>query len=288
MNHQPFSVAMSVYKNDNPIFFDRALESITDNQTIKPDEIVLVVDGPIPGEIDLVIDKYSKKYNIKTLRLETNGGLGNALRIATANCSYDFIARMDSDDISIFNRFEQQLKMFEDNPMIDIVGGNITEFVNQEDNIVARRVVPTSNKEIREYMKKRCALNHVSVMFKKSSLISAGGYKDWYWNEDYYLWIRMWLNNAFFVNTGTDMVNVRTGANMYARRGGIKYYKSEKKLQKFMLKNKMIGFTRYVVNCTYRFIVQCVLPNSLRGWVYRKLARRQFRMKELTNEKRAN
>lgn len=274
MEHQPFSVAISVYKSDNPVFFDRALESITDCQTVKPNEIVLVVDGPVPNEINMVIDKYALNYCFKVIRLEKNNGLGNALKIATENSSNELIARMDSDDISLPTRFEEQLLCFKRWPEVDIVGGNITEFIDQEENIVARRIVPTSNKDIREYMKKRCALNHVSVMFKKSSVMSAGGYKDWFWNEDYYLWIRMWLNNAVFANTGTDMVNVRTGLNMYARRGGIKYYKSEKKLQQFMLQNKMIGFTRYLMNCTKRFIVQCVFPNSIRGWVYRKIARR--------------
>lgn len=271
---EKFSIAISVYKSDNPVFFDRALESITDLQTVKPDEICLVVDGPVSNEIDDIIAKYEKKYPFKIIRLKQNGGLGNALKIATENASYELIARMDSDDISSPTRFEEQLRFYEEHPEIDIVGGNITEFIGEEGNVVSKRIVPESNQEIRKYMKKRCALNHVTVMYKRSSIMKAGGYLDWHFNEDYYLWIRMWLNGAVFSNTGTDLVNVRIGSDMYARRGGKKYFNSEKKLQRFMYENKMISFGTYIVNVLKRFIVQCLLPNSIRGFVFRKIARR--------------
>ena len=239
--HEPFSVAISVYKSDNPIYFDRALSSITDLQTIKPDEVVLVVDGPVSKDIDLVIKKYEDKYPFfNVIRLETNGGLGNALKIAVENAKYDLIARMDSDDVSVNTRFAEQLSFFVNNPDIDIVGGDITEFIDKESNVVGKRSVPKSNYEIREYMKTRCAMNHVSVMYKKASVINAGGYQDWFWNEDYYLWIRMWLNGAKFANTGTVLVNVRVGEEMYQRRGGAKYFNSEKGLQDYMLQHNRL------------------------------------------------
>ena len=139
--------------------------------------------------------------------------------------------------------------------------------------MVGRRKVPETNFEIRKYMKTRCAMNHVSVMYKKTSVQAAGGYQDWFWNEDYYLWIRMWLNNAVFANTGTVLVNVRVGEEMYQRRGGQKYYESEKGLQDYMLENSMIGVSTYIKNIGKRFIVQKILPNKLRGWVFRTFAR---------------
>ena len=275
-HHVPFSVAMSVYKSDNPNFFDRALSSITDEQTIIPNEIVLVVDGPVNDEINAVIDKYESKYEIfKVIRLEQNGGLGNALKIAVENSSNELIARMDSDDVSVSTRFEEQLKYFETNPEIDIVGGDITEFIGEENNIVGKRSVPLSNESIREYMKTRCAMNHVSVMYKKKAVESAGGYQDWFWNEDYYLWIRMWLNGAVFANTGSVLVNVRVGEEMYQRRGGSKYFESEKGLQDYMLKNKMINHSTYIKNVAKRLIVQKLMPNKLRGWVFRTFARKK-------------
>ena len=275
-HHVPFSVAMSVYKSDNPDFFDRALSSITDEQTIIPNEIVLVVDGPGNDEINAVIDKYESKYEIfKVIRLEQNGGLGNALKIAVENSSNELIARMDSDDVSVSTRFEEQLKYFETNPEIDIVGGDITEFIGEGNNIVGKRSVPLSNESIREYMKTRCAMNHVSVMYKKKAVESAGGYQDWFWNEDYYLWIRMWLNGAVFANTGSVLVNVRVGEEMYQRRGGSKYFESEKGLQDYMLKNKMINHSTYIKNVAKRLIVQKLMPNKLRGWVFRTFARKK-------------
>lgn len=275
-HHVPFSVAMSVYKSDNPDFFDRALSSITDEQTIIPNEIVLVVDGPVNDEINAVIDKYEGKYEIfKVIRLEQNGGLGNALKIAVENATHDLIARMDSDDVSVPTRFERQLKYFETNPEIDIVGGDITEFIGEENNIVGKRSVPLSNESIREYMKTRCAMNHVSVMYKKKAVESAGGYQDWFWNEDYYLWIRMWLNGTVFANTGSVLVNVRVGEEMYQRRGGSKYFESEKGLQDYMLKNKMINHSTYIKNVAKRLIIQKLMPNKLRGWVFRTFARKK-------------
>lgn len=274
MKNCSFSVAMSVYYKDNAVFFDRALQSITEWQTVKPTEIVLVCDGPLNKQLDAVIDKYRKQYPIfKILRLKNNRGLGNALKLAVENTSNEIIARMDSDDISVSDRFEQQLKFFSNHPEVDIVGGNIAEFIGDETNIVGKRIVPTKDSEIKEYMKKRCAFNHMSVMYKKSAIQAAGGYLDWFWNEDYYLWIRMQLNGAVFANTGTVLVNVRVGEEMYQRRGGKKYFQSEKQLQDYMLKHKMINKITYVNNVGKRFVVQMLLSNGVRGWVFRKFAR---------------
>lgn len=269
-----FSVAMSVYVKDNPIYFDRALSSITLKQTIRPSEIVLVCDGPLNNELNQVIDKYSNMIsNFKVIRLPTNQGLGNALRVAVEKSSNELIARMDSDDVSVADRFEQQLNCYNMHPELDIVGGDITEFIGVEENIVGKRIVPQKDSDIKEYMKRRAAFNHVSVMFKKSSVQAAGGYQDWFWNEDYYLWIRMQLNNAVFANTGTVLVNVRVGNEMYRRRGGKKYFQSEYGLQKIMLNKKMIGTTTFIVNVIKRAVVQLLLPNTVRGWVFKKFAR---------------
>lgn len=274
MNNTPFSIAMSVYHKDDAVFFDRALQSITEEQTIMPSEIVLVCDGPLNSRLDAVIDVYRKRYPIfNIIRLPQNKGLGNALKLAVENASYELIARMDSDDVAVPDRFEQQISFFEEHPENDIVGGDITEFIGEEKNIVGKRVVPKTDSEIKEYMKKRAAFNHVSVMYKKSAVQAAGGYLDWFWNEDYYLWIRMQLNNAVFANTGTVLVNVRVGEEMYQRRGGKKYFQSEYGLQKLMLDKKMIGVATFIGNVGKRVIVQMLLPNKVRGWVFKRFAR---------------
>ncbi|MBO7614389.1 MAG: glycosyltransferase [Bacilli bacterium] len=273
MQHQPFSVYTSVYKNDDAAFVDRALESITDKQTVKPNEVVLVVDGPISEEVNKVVEKYSKRKEFKIIRLKENVGHGGALKLSSENCSYDLIAKMDADDVSSPERFEKLLSFLEKNPDVDVVGGNISEFIDSEDNVVAYRNVPTTDSDIKKYLKKRCPMNHVTIMMKKESMLKAGGYLHWFCDEDYYLWIRMFLNKANFANIDETLVNVRIGKEMYGRRGGKEYFRSEKKLQKFMLKNKIIGRFTYFSNVTKRFIVQRLLPNSIRGFVFRKLAR---------------
>lgn len=271
-----FSIVISVYKNDKPEFVREALDSMLVRQTVKPTEIVLVRDGQVPNALDSLLEEYETLFPdiFNVIRLEQNGGLGNALRLGVKSAKYDIIARMDSDDICLPNRFEQQLEFMNSHPETDIVGGQMTEFIGSSDNIIGTRVVPCSNFEIYEYMKSRCALNHVTVMFKKDSVLKAGNYQDWFWNEDYYLWIRMMINNCIFANLSETLVNVRSGVDQYARRGGLKYFRSEVRIQKYMLDNKLINRGVYLVNIAKRLIVQVLLPNRIRGWVYRTLARK--------------
>lgn len=272
--YPPFSVAMSVYKNDNPIFFDRALQSITENQIVMPTEIVIIVDGPVDEKINAVIEKYSEKYgNLNVIRLDKNAGLGNALKLAIENAKYELIARMDSDDVSAPNRFEQQLEILTKNSAVDIVGGDISEFIGDENNIVAKRKVPILDKEIKEYLKTRCPFNHMTVMYKRSAVLKCGNYIDLFYNEDYWLWIRMVENNCIMANTGTVLVNARVGEDMYKRRGGKQYFNSEIFLQKYMLKNRIINLPTFVLNSSKRFVVQMLLPNAIREWVFKTFAR---------------
>lgn len=270
-----FSVITSVYKNDKPEYVRVALDSMLVNQTIKPAEIVLVQDGPVPAELSSLLNEYECKYAgvMNIIRLEKNGGLGNALQLGTKTAKYDLVARMDSDDICLPNRFEKQLAYMEQHQDCDIVGGQMTEFIGEPTNIVGKRNVPLSDNDIKEYMKSRCALNHVTVMFRKNAVLKAGNYQDWFWNEDYYLWVRMWLKGCAFGNVSDTLVNVRSGADQYARRGGMKYFKSEKGIQRYMLDNHLINFGGYIVNVTKRLIVQVLLPNKIRGWVFRTFAR---------------
>lgn len=270
-----FSVITSVYKNDKPEYVKVAFDSMLVQQSIKPSEIVLVQDGPVPSELSVLLDEYESKYPemMHVIRLETNGGLGNALKLGVENAKYDICARMDSDDICLPERFEKQLAYLEEHPECDIVGGQMTEFIESPDNIVGRREVPLLNDEIYEYMKSRCALNHVTVMFRKEAVLKAGNYQDWFWNEDYYLWVRMMMAGCKFANIPDVVVNVRSGADQYARRGGKKYFDSEIGIKRLMLENGLISRGEFILNYIQRFIIQLVLPNSLRGWVYRTFAR---------------
>ena len=270
-----FAVILSVYCKDQAPFVKRALESIWQLQTVRPAQIVLMIDGPVGADILAVIDAFAAQCPVlKVVQLPQNVGLGNAMRIAMEETEYEIVARMDSDDISVPDRFVQQLRFFEENAEVDVVGGDISEFVGEEDHVVAYRRVPESDEAIKRYLKKRCPLNHVAVMFKKTAVQKAGGYIELFWNEDYYLWIRMAQCGAVMANTGTVLVNVRTGKDMYSRRGGKRYFQSELFLQKYMLNRKMISLPTYIDNVAKRWIMQRVLPNRIRGWVFRTLARK--------------
>lgn len=274
---EKFSVCTSVYKNDKPDFVRVALDSMLEHQSVKPDEIVLVQDGPVPEELSLLLAEYEDKYSevMHIIRLEKNGGLGNALRLGVENAKYDIIARMDSDDICLSDRFEKQLAFMEAHPDCDIVGGQITEFIDTPSNIVGKREVPCSNEAIYQYMRSRCALNHPTVMFKKKSVLKAGNYIDWFWNEDYYMWIRMMELGCVFANLPDVLVNMRSGLDQYGRRGGMKYFKSEIGIKKLMLEKGMINRKEYFLNYIQRFIIQLLLPNTFRGWVFRTFARKK-------------
>lgn len=270
-----FSVVTSVYKNDKPEFVKRALDSITLLQDRHPDEVVLVIDGPIPEKLSTLINNYVNLspdlFNV--IWLPENKGLGNALRVGVENAKYEIIARMDSDDVSASDRFEKQISYMEEHPECDIVGGQITEFIDSESNIVGKREVPCSHDGILMWLKGRCPFNHMSVTMLRSRVIAVGNYLDWHFNEDYYLWIRMAKAGYRFANLPDTLVNVRVGREMYARRGGWKYFKSEKGLQDYMVRHKMISRPRYCYNIFGRFVIQVVMPNRLRGFVFRKLFR---------------
>lgn len=274
---QKFSASMCVYGGDDPAFFDDAVGSIV-NQSVQASEIVLTVDGPIPQTIEGVIEKYRTLLTESAIRfqvvyLEKNMGHGEARRICFEHCSYDLIALMDADDLSVPDRFEKQLAVFAQNPSLSIVGGNIQEFIGTPDNCVGKRIVPEKDSDIKTYMKKRCPMNQVTVMFRKADVEAVGGYMDWFCEEDYYLWLRLALAGKQFANVPENLVHVRVGEEMYQRRGGWKYFKSEAKLQGFMLKKNIIGLPRYSINVAQRLVLQVLMPNKLRGWIFQKFAR---------------
>ena len=180
---------------------------------------------------------------------------------------------MDADDISLPNRCHLQLEEFKKDPTLSLVSGTIAEFINKPKNIVGRRELPLENSDINLYIKKRCPFNHMVVMFRKSKVLEAGNYQDWHYNEDYYLWIRMYKSHSNFKNLSDDLAFVRVGSDMYRRRGGYTYFKSEFDLQYYMLSNKIITRRLFYYNVTLRFVFQVILPNNIRGIIYRKFAR---------------
>lgn len=272
---EKYSVLMSLYIKEDAENFRTAINSMI-NQTCPPEEIVLVEDGALTDELYVVINEIKEVHPglITSVIHEKNQGLGLALQHGLEVSRNELVARMDTDDIAVPDRCEKQLIFMKENPDVAIVGGQIDEFINVESNIVGKREVPTTNKELKEYIQKRCPFNHMTVMFRKSDIMSVGNYKEWFLNEDYYLWIRLALANKKFANLPEILVHVRTGVDMYQRRGGMKYFVSERDIQKFMYEQGVIGYPRYVINVSERLILQVLMPNWLRGIVFRVFARK--------------
>lgn len=269
-----FSVAMSVYKNDNPDDFATAVLSIY-NQTCPPNEIVLVIDGPVPQVMHDTINALKEQTGImKVVSFEENRGHAAARQAGLENASNELVAIMDSDDIANMDRFEVQLDLMKAHPEVSVIGSIIHEFIGNPENVIGARVVPEKDREIKKYLKSRCPMNLMTVMYRKSKVKEVGGFIDWYCEEDYYLWIRLALAGHKFYNYQKSLVNVRVGEEMYKRRGGKKYFQSEARLQKFMLDSKLISWPKYLYNVAIRWAVQVAMPNSVRGWVFQNFARK--------------
>ena len=267
-----FSVLMSIYVKERPEFLRQALDSIFD-QTKIPNEVVIVEDGPLTAELYSVLDEYGNRYpQLKRIPLATNGGLGKALNQGLKHCSNELVARMDTDDISVPDRFEKQLKIFEAFPQVEIVSSWIDEFVDTPDNIISTRKVPQYPYEIAKYGKTRNTVNHPVVMFKKSTVLLGGSYQSFLLFEDYFLWVRLLMNGAKFYNIQESLLRFRTSPDMYKRRGGLRHAITEVRFQNHIRQLGFISFSRFMLNVPTRFIAR-VIPNNLRGWVYHNLLR---------------
>lgn len=267
-----FSVLLSIYQKEQPLFFQQSLDSIF-SQTLLPNEIVLVKDGPLTDELNQIIDLYCHIHPIiRLVILEENQGLGRALNEGLKNCSNDIIARMDTDDIAKPIRFEKQIQIFQKYPEVDVVGSWIDEFENDISNIVSTRILPEYHKSIFKYAKQRCPINHPVVMFKKKAILLAGGYMHFPFFEDYYLWIRLLINGAQFYNVQESLLYFRFSPNMFKRRGGISYASIELKFEQKLLEMNFITRSIFIKNVIIRFISR-IIPNKIRIVIYKKLLR---------------
>ena len=268
----PFSVILSIYYKESPLFLRESLDSLF-SQTVCPDEVILVKDGPLGDELDNVIDSYVTRYPyLKVLSLVTNRGLGKALNEGLKYCSHELVARMDTDDIAMPERFEKQLAVFKKYPDIDVVGAWINEFEDNVSNIKSVRKLPELPDDIRQFAKRRNPINHPVVMFRKSAVLAAGGYRHFPLFEDYYLWIRMLMNGAKFYNIQESLLYFRFSSEMFKRRGGWKYMINELHFLQMMRQMHFISFSQFIQNLFVRFSIR-LIPNSLRAIIYTKLIR---------------
>ena len=267
-----FSVLLSLYYKEKPTFLSQSLNSIF-NQSIYPSEVIIVKDGPLSKVLEDVVTKYQQEYPLlKIVPLQQNQGLGRALNEGLKHCTYDIVARMDTDDIAKSNRFEKQLSFLETHPEIDVVGSWIDEFEESIDNVLSVRKLPETPKELFQYGKSRNPINHPAVMFRKSAVLRSGSYQHFPLFEDYYLWVRMLMNGSKFYNIQESLLYFRTSPDMFRRRGGIKYALTEMKLQHRFYKLGYIDFCQMLKNDVVRAVVR-LIPNSLRRVIYQKVLR---------------
>jgi len=264
---------MSVYFKEKPEYFDLSLESNLVKQTLTPNEFVLVCDGDLTPELEDVIDKYQKLYPevLKVYRKE-NGGLGKALNYGLTKCSYPLIARSDSDDVCVCDRFEKQVRYLEEHPETGIISSFIDEFSEDWTKPTNLKILPLTNESIYQMAKFRNPLNHMSVMMRKDDVIRIGSYRHIPYIEDYDLWVRAMINGIKIANIGEVLVHARIGNGMLQRRGAKQQIKSWYLIKKNMLKAGMIGYFTYILNLM-AITVFVFMPVVFKKFVYKNLLR---------------
>jgi len=272
-----FSVLITVYEKEKPYNLRKSLLS-SYRQTIRPTEIVLVCDGELTQELYDEIEQIKSEIPIlKVYQLSSNVGSGPASCFGVKKCNTDLIARMDSDDYTEETRFEKQIKAFEENPNLIMVGTNILE---KNTEFTAFKTVPEKTEEIREYSKFRNPFNNPSSMMKKEYILKVGNYRKFRYLEDYDLTMRLIHDNPTkdFLNIQEPLVIMQTNNSSYLRRGGLLYVKTEFFLQVDFYRRGYISKVELCRNIFIRNIVR-VMPNSMRKLIYKKKMRERVEVK---------
>lgn len=266
-----FSVLMAVYREEKPNYLNEALLSI-ENQTVKPQEIVLVEDGVLTESLNKVIQHHKDLLGdqLKVIEKKKNEGLGLSLSVGARYVDTNWIARMDTDDISINNRFELQLKKIVDNKKLALIGGQVDEFSDNLDNVVGKRYVPTSQAEILNFLKWRNPFNHPTVMIRKDALEAVGGYQGNGKLEDYFLWSKLIIAGYDVENLSEILVHMRVDNGMYGRRGDWQNLKEIIALKKLLRKHKLIGFWEEVFGM-FVLIANTIIPEGMRKFLYQHI-----------------
>jgi len=267
--HEPFSLLVSVYDGDRPDYLRRALRSAVDDQTVRPDQVVIVRDGPVRGELAAFMEEFqaTSQVPVTLVPLERNGGLGPALNAGLAASWFDVIARMDGDDVAMPHRFEVQMPHI---ASADIVGSGLLEFVTDTDDVIGRRIPPTDPQEIARYARVHDPFNHPTVVYRRQAVLEAGGYGHLPLMEDYDLFARMLQAGARAVNVPDPLVYYRVGATAFKRRGGTGLLRSELRLQREFRRRNFTSAAEYARNVLIRGGYR-LIPWWLRRAIYRPL-----------------
>jgi glycosyltransferase involved in cell wall biosynthesis len=267
--HEPFSLLVSVYDGDRPEYIRRAFRSAVDDQTVRPDQVVIVRDGPVRDEIASCLEELGRTSPVPVtfVPLPRNGGLGPALDQGLAASWFDVIARMDADDVAMPHRFEVEMPLIAD---ADIVGAGLLEFVADTDNIVGQRVPPTEPGQIQRYARMHDPFNHPTVVYRRGAVLAAGGYGEFPLMEDYALFARMLAGGARAVNVAEPLVFYRVGPAAFKRRGGTGLLRSELRLQREFRRRRFTTTAEYVRNVLVRGGYR-LIPWWCRRAVYRPI-----------------
>jgi glycosyltransferase involved in cell wall biosynthesis len=259
-----FSVLLPVYRNDTPLFFKAAVDSVLKN-TLTPDKVLIVVDGAVDRELEFLIADYSNIDIVHVLRLAHNVGLARALNSALELIDSDFVLRADADDINHPERFRIQIDAL--NRGLDLVGSSITE-IDEKGLVIGKRLVPSSENEISRFAKMRNPFNHMTVGFRMSIARKIGGYPLIEFKEDYAFWALFIKHGAKMANIKESLVTARAGQSMYQRRGGLKYAISELKMQHHLWKCGVQAIWSGILIGLLRSVV-FLMPNRLRALFYK-------------------
>jgi len=262
---------MSVYGKETPAFLRQSFDSLV-AQTLPADEVVIVEDGQLGEELESVIADYKSRLPIESLRLPDNVGLGVALREGLNVCRGEYVARMDSDDICVPERFRMQMDFLERNPRVEVVSGTWAEFDEDPSRPHSMRSLPADGPELLRYAKLRNPINHVTVVFRKASVMAAGSYQPFLDFEDYHLFARMLMLGYGLYNMKEILVNVRVGNGMLARRGGYAYFKRDIRFQFFLRKIGLLTASECARNILLRAPIR-LTPSFVRALCYRLLLR---------------
>jgi glycosyltransferase involved in cell wall biosynthesis len=260
------SVLMPVYGKESSTYLRQCLESLA-FQDLSAEEIVIVEDGPLGKPLDAMISAYKSDLPIVSLALPAHVGLGPALRAGLDICRGDYVARMDSDDISFRERFQRQVQFLDSNPQVDVVGSAIEEFGGNPNAPCTIRRLPASGRELLRFARRRNPLNHMTTMFRRNSVLAAGSYLHCPGFEDYHLWARMLMHGCCLRNMDEIFVYARCDNGMQSRRGGFAYLKQEVAFQLFLRKTGLVTVPGCIRNIAMRAPIR-LAPTFVRSICY--------------------
>ncbi|MFV0484951.1 MAG: glycosyltransferase [Candidatus Saccharimonadales bacterium] len=264
------SVLMCLYKGDTDRYFREAVDSVFE-QSVQPDELIIVVDGAICNKLDEALTMVTKKYKkIKVIRLPRNVGVGMASNEGIKHCKNELIAKMDADDVAVRERFELQLAEFAKDPKLALLGGQLAEFSGDISNVVSHRKVPTGANEIKRFAKKRSPFNNQTVMYKKSVVLAVGGYPKLNRAEDYYLFSKIIAEGYKVKNLSKVLMYFRLDDDAIGRR---RTWKHTKEIINARNEIRKLGVSNYLdlISTSLGQIVVFITPAFFAKWLYRRL-----------------